>query len=71
MTSKSDDFRGRSNSHNERASIPENLDSLSAVELAEQLEQYLSTVTEYTCDEAVLDAYLCIFRLRSSTSTEK
>lgn len=58
MTNKSDDFRSQSNSHNERASIPENLDSLSAVELAEQLEQYLNTVTEYTYDESVVDAYL-------------
>ena len=58
MTNKTDDFCGRSNSHNERVSFPENLDSLSTVELAEQLEHYLDTVTEYTYDEAVLDAYL-------------
>ena len=58
MTNKSDDFRDQPNLHNDRAAFPENLDSLSAVELAEQLEHYLDTVTEYTYDEAVLDAYL-------------
>lgn len=58
MTNKTDDFRCWSNSHSDRPAFPENLDSLSAVELAEQLEQYLNTVTEYTCDEAVVDAYL-------------
>ena len=53
-----DDRAGRPNLPSDCVELPEDLDSLSAVELADRLEHVLDAMTEDTYDEALIDAYL-------------
>lgn len=58
MANKYDNRAGRPNLPSDCVDLPEDLDSLSAVELADKLEHALDAMTEGTYDEAVIDAYL-------------